>query len=122
MTAKLLRDLPRPLAVPAAYNQFGVEDPVGRRMRTLGQLAHLALLGGVERRTGRNMFGHGEPPWPPVHADFTPLLRNDAYETSAGMLGRAEHTLHARPNGLTGERRKTPHVATLIRAARSRCA
>src|SRR5260221_1811592 len=78
MTAKLLRDLPRPLAVPAAYNQFGVEDPVGRRMRTLGQLAHLALLGGVERRTGRHMFGHGEPPLPTVHADFTPRLRNDA--------------------------------------------
>ncbi len=34
------------------------------------------------------------------------------------MLGRAEHTLHARPNGLTGERRKTPHVATLIRGWR----
>src|SRR5260221_14170757 len=88
MTAKLLRDLPRPLAVPAAYNPFGVEDPVGRRMRTLGQLAHLALLGGVERRTGRNMFGHGEPPWPPVHADFTPLLRNDAIYRLPQRIGQ----------------------------------
>jgi len=38
------------------------------------------------------------------------------------MVGRAEHTLHARPNGLTGDRRKTPRVSTLIRVARSRCA
>src|SRR5258706_14340316 len=93
MTAKLLRDLPRPLAVPAAYNQFGVEDPVGRRMRPLGPLAHLALLGGVERRPGRNMLGHGEPPWPPVHADFAPVLRNDAssrvtsYQCRTSTLG-----------------------------------
>jgi hypothetical protein len=59
MAAEFVRDLARAEPVPAASDHLGVHDPVGGRVNTVGELAHLALLERVEGRASHELFGHG---------------------------------------------------------------
>ena len=59
MTGELRGDLPRAQSLPAARDQLGVEDPVSRCVRTVGEFAHVAFFDGVEWWASGEMFGHG---------------------------------------------------------------
>jgi hypothetical protein len=72
MTAELLGDLPRPQPIPAAGDHFGMHDPVGRRVTTMGKLAHMVRFAAVQRWASGEMFGQRTPPQPHSPAHFTP--------------------------------------------------
>lgn len=64
MAAEFVRDLARTQAVPAARDQLRVHDPVGGRVDTMGEFAHLAFLEPVKGESSREMLRHGAPPSP----------------------------------------------------------
>src|SRR5260370_8387804 len=51
MTVERERNRARPLTIPAAHDQLGMENPVGGGMHTGHEFAHLALFPRIERWT-----------------------------------------------------------------------
>src|SRR5258706_16436736 len=78
VAAELLGNLAGAQPVPAVGHDLGVHDPIGGRMGTVDQLAHVPFSERIEGGTSGKMFGHRRPPSPHLPADLGPVLRNDA--------------------------------------------
>jgi hypothetical protein len=62
MAIQLGGNLLRRFACPAFYDHLGMKLPIGRRMVTPGQLAHLVFFSFFLRRSGIDLFWHGSAP------------------------------------------------------------
>ena len=111
MTAQRVGDRARALAIPAARDHLGVDNPVGRGVDTVSKLTHMALFVGewslhgygmwaIEERASRRLIGrvgflnpHG---WPACELGW--LLARDAWGHGFALEAAQAAMVHGRAN------------------------